>query len=98
MANDGEVQIPVVVRGVYELLAIVQSRSLGLSGTDIHTYKREATFVEQVSSTIIVMHSIKQCNTLQTNKTLLQGPAEAGCPFHQLYFMHLTCGSQSKPS
>ena len=51
MANDGEVQIPVVVRGVYELLAIVQSRCLGLSGTGIHTYKREATFVEQVSST-----------------------------------------------
>ena len=43
VAGDGGVYIPVVVRGVYELQAIVQSRCLRLSGMDIHIYKREAT-------------------------------------------------------
>ena len=35
-AGDGEVYIPDVVSGIYELWAIVQSRCLGLSGTNIH--------------------------------------------------------------
>ena len=38
MANDGEVQILVVVHIVYEMLAIMQSRCLRFNEMDIHMY------------------------------------------------------------
>ena len=38
VVDDCEVEIPVVVCGVYGQQAKAQSRCLGLSGTDIHMY------------------------------------------------------------
>ena len=38
MANDGEVELSVVVHACEGQWAIAQSRCLGLTGTDIHIY------------------------------------------------------------